>query len=332
MKENGFYKNKTILVTGGAGSIGSEIVRELIKDYEPKTVRVFDHNETAIFEMKQEFGTEVIRPFIGDVRDKERIKRAIEEVDIVFHAAALKHLYLSEYNPFEAVKTNVLGTQNVIDVAIDAGVEKMINISTDKAVNPINVMGATKLLTERLTTSANYYKGDKPTVFSSVRFGNVLNSSGSVVPIFKEQIKKGGPVTVTNREMRRFIMNIPKAVSLVLEATKLAMGEEIFILKMPVVKIYDLAEVMIEKLAPQYGFRAEEIKIKIIGERMGEKIKEELITSQELSTVYENEDMFIIYPDKNHQNIPDEFSKVDSLKEPRILSKDEIRKIISEKL
>ena len=211
MKEmKDFYEGKVILITGGVGSIGSEIVRKIL-EYEPRAVRVLDNNETGLFDLEQELQSEKIRIFVGDVRDKERLKRAIEDVDLVFHAAALKHVPLCEYNPFEAVKTNVIGTQNLIDVAIDEEVEKIITISTDKAVNPINVMGATKLLAERLTISANFYKGDRETAFSCVRFGNVLYSRGSVLPLFEEQIKKGF-ITLTDSNMTRFIMNTSQAV------------------------------------------------------------------------------------------------------------------------
>jgi len=289
-----FYKAKTILVTGGAGSIGSEIVRKIL-EFDPKAVRVLDNNETGLFELEQELQSEKIRIFIGDVRDKERLKRAVEGVDIVFHAAALKHVPLCEYNPFEAVKTNVTGTQNLIEAAMDENVEKFITISTDKAVNPINVMGATKLLAERLTISANFYKGKRRTAFSCVRFGNVLYSRGSVLPLFEEQIKKGF-ITLTDPEMTRFIMKMSQAVELILKATKMANGGEIFILKMPAVKIKDLAEAIIEELAPKYRYKPEEIEIKIIGRRAGEKLYEELMTEDEAKYAYENEEMIVVLP------------------------------------
>ena len=291
-----FYEDKTILVTGGVGSIGSEIVRSTL-EYNPEVVRVLDSNETGLFDLEQELQSEKIRPFVGDVKDKERLRRAIEGVDIVFHAAALKHVPLCEYNPFEAVKTNVLGTQNIIDVAMDEEVEKFITISTDKAVTPVNVMGSTKLLAERLTISANFYKGNRETAFSCVRFGNVLYSRGSVLPLFEEQIKKGF-ITLTDSNMTRFIMKTSQAVELILKAAKIAKGREIFILKMSAVRIEDLAEVMIEKLAPMYGYKSEEIKIKIIGKRAGEKLYEELMTEDEEENVIETDDMFIVLPEK----------------------------------
>jgi FlaA1/EpsC-like NDP-sugar epimerase len=294
-KLKSFYDNKIILVTGGTGSIGKEIVKTLLK-FNPKAIRVLDINETALFDLEQELNTAKIRTFLGDIRDKSRLKRAIEDVDIVFHAAALKHVPLCEYNPFEAVKTNVVGTQNLIDAALDGGIDQFITISTDKAVNPVNVMGATKLLAERLTISANLYKGDRKTAFSVVRFGNVLNSRGSILPLLKEQLKNGKDITLTHPEMTRFIMSIGDAVKLVLKSCTLAKGGEIFILKMPSVKIKDLIEVVIEELAPKYGHNLKDINIKIIGKRPGEKLYEELIIEEEIYNLEELEDMFVVYP------------------------------------
>lgn len=325
-----FYKEKVILVTGGAGSIGSEIVRRVLR-HSPRAVRVLDNNETALFELEQELQSERIRTLVGDIRDKERLKRAVEGVDIVFHSAALKHVPLCEYNPFEAVKTNVLGTQNVIEVAMEEEVEKLMVISTDKAVNPINVMGATKLLAERLVISANYYKGWRKVAFSCVRFGNVLNSRGSVVPLFREQIKRGGPVVITDPNMTRFVMSIPRAVDLVLKAAEIAQGGEIFIFKMPAVRIGDLAEAMIGELAPHYGYDPKSIKMEISGKRAGEKIYEELLTDDEAMNTSEMEDMFVITQAGEKQE-----SKKISTNEYRsdrdviLLTKKEIREMLRE--
>ncbi|MCL2116405.1 MAG: polysaccharide biosynthesis protein, partial [Methanobrevibacter sp.] len=244
-----FYKGKKILVTGGSGSIGSEIVEKLVS-LPVDSIRVFDNNETALFDLETDLNSPKIRTLIGDIRDLERLNRAFEDIDIVFHAAALKHVPLCEFNPFDAVKTNVVGTQNVLDAAINCDVAKVILVSTDKAVNPINVMGATKLLAERLILSANSYAGNKRTIFSCVRFGNVLNSRGSVIPLFKKQIKNGGPVTITDPDMTRFIMHISDAADLILKSGQKAIGGEIFILKMSAVKITDLANAMINILAP----------------------------------------------------------------------------------
>jgi FlaA1/EpsC-like NDP-sugar epimerase len=290
-----FYENKTILVTGGCGSIGSEIVRKLLK-LNVKAIRIYDNNESKLFELEQELKTNKIRPFIGDVRDKNRLVRAVENVDIIFHAAALKHVPLCEYNPFEAVKTNILGTENVIDVSLQEEVDKLVFISTDKAVNPTNVMGASKLLAEKIIISVNYFKGVKKTSFSSVRFGNVLSSSGSVIPLFKKQIKNGGPVTVTDPDMTRFFMKISSAVELVLKAGLLSEGGETFIFKMPVVRIGDLAEATIEHYAPKYGYKPSDIKIKIIDKRSGEKMHEELMNDIDAENTYENDEMLITIP------------------------------------
>jgi FlaA1/EpsC-like NDP-sugar epimerase len=338
MSTKTIYKDKTILVTGGAGSIGRELVRTLL-EMDPKAVRVLDNNETGLFDLEQELRSEKIRPLVGDVRDRDRLKRAFEGVNIVFHAAALKHVPLCEFNPFDAVKTNVLGTQNVLDAAIDEDVERFILISTDKAVNPTNVMGATKLLSERLTISANYYKGSRKTVLSCVRFGNVLGSRGSVVPLFKKQITNGEPLTITDPAMTRFIMDIPKAIKLILKAAEIAKGGEIFILKMPVIQISDLAAAMSDELLSSCGSVNKEVEINTIGRRPGEKLYEELMTDLESTSAYENDEFIVVIPsnpkqENNERNVPEGFlkaeSKIYSSKNERLLSKDEIKSMLKE--
>ncbi len=288
------FQDKNILITGGTGSIGSEIVRRILR-HDPGVVRVYSNDEDGQFNLGQELQDYAnLRLLIGDVRDKGRLRKAAESIDFIFHAAALKQVPLCEYNPFEAVKTNVIGAQNVIEVAMEENVGKVLTISTDKAVNPVNVMGATKLLAERLTISANYYKGARRTVYSAIRFGNVLDSRGSVVPLFREQIKKGGPLMVTAPDMTRFVIGIPRAVELVLGVAEVAQGGEIFVFKMPALRVGDLAEAMIEELAPRYGYRPENIKVKITGGRPGEKNFEELMTQEEAAGAYELDDMFIL--------------------------------------
>lgn len=289
-----YYKSKTILVTGGVGSIGSQLVEEMLQ-YEPKGIRVLDNNETGLYDIEQKLKSNKIRLLIGDIRDKERLEVAMEGVDIVFHAAALKHVPLCEFNPSDAIKTNVIGTQNVLDAAYNQNVQKVICISTDKAVNPLNVMGATKLLAEKLTITASNYRGGKGTKCACVRFGNVLNSRGSVIPHFMKQIEKGGPITVTHPDMKRFFMDIPTAVRLIFEAGMLSEGGEIFILKMPVAKIMDLARAMTNEFASRFGFNPKDIDIEYIGLRNGEKINEELIVCDETNVVMENEKMYIIW-------------------------------------
>lgn len=334
------FKNKKILVTGGTGSIGSEIVRRLLK-YKPRVIRIFSNDENATFEMRQELGDRKdVRFLIGDIRDKERLKRAMEEIDIVYHAAALKHVPLCEYNPFEAIKTNVLGTQNVIEAALEMGVEKVISISTDKAVNPINTMGATKLLAEKLTIDANFYKGLRKTIFSCVRFGNVTFSRGSVIPLLEKQIKAGGPVTITDPNMTRFMMSISDTTNLIFKATILAKGGEIFILKMPVVRIGDLVDIMIEEFADRYGRKRKDIQRVITGPRPGEKMFEELMTEVEARTAFETDEMFIVLPQVeipglkvgkvDYQNAMPAQLKGYLSKDIKPISKEEIRRLLFE--
>lgn len=291
------FNGKNILVTGGTGTVGSEIVRQLLK-YKPKVIRIYSRDETKQFDLKnqlREHGKK-LRFLIGNIRDEKRLYRALEGIDIVFHAAALKHVESCEYNPFEAIKTNIIGTQNVIEASIDLGIEKVIMTSSDKAVNPSNVMGASKLMAERLMTAGNYIRGGKDIIISSVRFGNILGSRGSVIPLFEQQIKAGGPITITEPSMTRFIMSLSQSVNLVFKATELAKGGELFIPKMPAFQLKDLAEGMIEHLAPRYGHSTEQIEIKTIGAKPGEKYHEELMTKEEESRALETEDMFIVLP------------------------------------
>lgn len=292
---NKTFHNKVILVTGGTGSIGSEIVRQLIP-YKPKQIRVYSRDESKHFVLEQELSRNKIktdvRYLIGDIRDKDRLDKAMFGVDVVFHGAALKHVPYCEYNPFEAIKTNVSGTQNLIDLALKHNVKKVIAISTDKAVNPNTVMGITKLLMERMIISSQYYLGDADTKFAVVRFGNVLNSRGSVVPTWIEQIKNGGPVTVTDKHMTRFFMSISEAVSLVFLATGMMIGKEVFVLKMPEQNIYKLAQEMIWR----HG-KEKKINIKITGRREREKLHERLFTDEEKELMIEKRKFYIILPD-----------------------------------
>jgi FlaA1/EpsC-like NDP-sugar epimerase len=332
MMEN-FFEGKDILVTGGCGSIGSEIVKHLLK-YNVSRIRIFDQNESGQFHILQNFSeNKKLRSLLGDVRDKERIRRAMQGVDMVFHAAALKHVPMCEYNPYEAAATNVMGTKNIIDSAMEENVERMIAISTDKAVNPVNTMGATKLLSEKLVLNAP--TGITKTLFSCVRFGNVLNSDGSVIPIFKQQIEKGGPVTVTSDSMIRFFMTIDEAVNMILKSAQIMEGREIFILKMNALRIIDLAEVMIEELAPKKGLDTNDIEIKIVGMRPGERLYEYLMTEEEAEKVEEKSGMFVIKPEL----ISPHFVEIGTVSKPldkkyydarkaELLKKDQIRKLL----
>lgn len=319
-----FYKGKKILVTGGSGSIGKKIVKELI-NYDVDVIRVLDNNETDLFNLANDLDCSKVKVFVGDIKDCQRLKTLFRDVDIIFHAAAYKHVPLCEYNPLDAVKTNILGTQNVIDMAIHCDVDKVILISTDKAVNPANVMGATKFLAERLMMASSINYGEDGTKFSCVRFGNVLNSRGSVIPLFKKQLKNGGPITLTDEDMTRFIMNIQQASKLILQAGELSQGGEIFILKMPAFKVSDLAEAMVEYYAPKYGYDKEDIEVKIIGKRPGEQLYEELMTPDEMLNAYDNGDLFIIRDELNedHKDFIYNSNEIDHL------SKDEIINVLT---
>ncbi|MEK7084107.1 MAG: polysaccharide biosynthesis protein [Patescibacteria group bacterium] len=290
------FKGKRILVTGGSGSIGSIIVKELLK-YNPRQIRVYGRDETKQLELMQMMGADArMRFLIGDVRDKDRLMLAMEDIDIVFHAAAMKHVVFCENNPFEAVKTNVLGTQNLIDCAFARNVERVIGISTDKATDPTNVMGCTKLLSEKLMLASYHYKGNKRTRFSFVRFGNVLWSRGSVLTLWQEQIRRGEAVTVTDPSMTRFFMPLSSTVSLVFRAVHLMHDREIFILKMPAVYIRDMAQAMVNVYAPRYGKDPKDITIEVIGKKAGERLHEKLLSSEEAEYALETDDMFIVTP------------------------------------
>ena len=288
------FKNQKILITGGTGSIGSVMVRKLL-EFEPAQIRIFSRDESKHFflqqELEKEFPEADIRFLIGDIRDKDRLEMAISGIDLIFHAAALKHAPFCEYNPFEAIKTNVHGTQNLIDLAIKHQVKKVVAVSTDKAVNPNTVMGITKLLMERMIISTQNYLGDAPTKFSVVRFGNVLNSRGSVIPTWIKQIKNGDPITITDKKMQRFFMEISEAVDLVFEAASTSFGQEIFVLKMPKKNIYSLARETIAR----YG-SGKKIRVEIVGKREREKLDEILYTKEEAELMIELEKYFVILP------------------------------------
>lgn len=304
------FEGKRILVTGACGTVGSELMRQLVMDarYTPAEVIGLDNNESATFFQDQ---TYLSFPhasfFVADIRHKEELERKFRGVDIVFHTAALKHVALCERSPEQVVETNILGIQNVIAAANANDVERVIFTSSDKAVNPTNVMGTSKLMGERLITAANSNKRGGGPVFASTRFGNVLGSSGSVIQIFQNQIATGGPVTLTDRKMTRFVMSISEAVRLVLDSAWKARGGEVFITKMPVVRIPDLAQAMIDILAPEYGFDPGKIEITEIGVKPGEKLYEELISNEEVRRACELQDYFVvlpafrgIYPDINY--------------------------------
>lgn len=334
-----FYRAKRILVTGAAGTVGSELVRHLTA-MGPEEVRLVDNNETGMFFLMEEHRNRNVYCFLGDVRDYEKLEKLSSGMDIVIHAAAFKHVILSEYNPFDVVQTNIYGVENVIRAANATGVSHVLFTSSDKAVNPTNVMGTSKLMGERLITAANTVRSGSQAIFSSTRFGNVLGSRGSVVPLFMRQIRAGGPVTVTDERMTRFIMTIEEAASLVLKSLSIARGGEVFVTKMPVVRIVDLAEVMISLLARKYGFNEKDIRIEIIGAKPGEKLYEELMSDDERHRSMELKEMFSVTPAFRgiYQNIEYEYPDTISQKTDRpynsstekSLDKQEIREYLME--
>jgi len=279
------WKNKVILVTGGTGSFGKKFIEIMLKEYTPAKLIVFSRDEQKQHEMRQMgFVHENLRYFIGDVRDYDRLRRAFYGVDFVIHAAALKQVPACEYNPMEAVKTNILGSSNVIDAALDAKVNRVVALSTDKAVNPINLYGATKLAAEKLFVQSNAYAGGKTTRFSCVRYGNVVGSRGSVVPLFIRQRKKG-VVTVTDKRMTRFLISLNQGVRFVIRCLEEMHGGEVFVPKIPSMTVSDLAKAM-----------APEAEIKYIGIRPGEKLHEVLISEDDARTVIELDDMYVVQP------------------------------------
>lgn len=282
-------KGTRVLVTGACGSIGSSLVERMLS--QGCVVCAFDQNEDGLFHLDQKYKPNYgdnLKLFIGSVRDNVRLDRALEGVEVVFHCAALKHVYLSEYNPFEAMQTNINGVNNVISASLKAGVNQVIFTSSDKAVNPSSTMGATKLLGERLMTAANHHSGDHSTRFSSVRFGNVLNTNGSVLQIFKKQIKEEKPLTITAKNMTRFFITMNQSIDLCLYAANNMIGGEVFVMNMGSCSIIDLAKVISQGKPFEYT---------VIGEKPGEKLYEELITEVEASRTALKDNIYTVIPE-----------------------------------
>jgi UDP-N-acetylglucosamine 4,6-dehydratase len=275
---------KVILVTGGTGSFGRTFTRTVLARWKPRKLIVFSRDELKQSEMHREFADRNVRYFIGDVRDEDRLRRAMRGVDVVVHAAAMKQVPACEYNPFEAVKTNVLGAANIIEASIDAGVEKVLAISTDKAVNPVNLYGATKLCAEKLFVQGNAYSGESGTRFSCARYGNVVGSRGSVIPLFIEQ-RASGVVTVTDERMTRFWITLEQGVDFVLQCLDAMEGGEIFVPKIPSMRIMEL----VEAIAPG-------CEVRVTGIRPGEKLHEVLVSEDESHGALEHETFYMIPP------------------------------------
>lgn len=321
------WKDKVVMVTGGTGSFGKEFIRVLLAEKQPAKVIVFSRDELKQHEMRKNgFDDESLRYFIGDVRDAERMRRAMYGVDIVVHAAALKQVPAAEYNPMEAIKTNILGTANVIDAALDNRVSQVLALSTDKAVSPINLYGATKLAAEKLTVQSNAYSGDRPTRFACVRYGNVVGSRGSVVPVFLQQ-RESGRLTITDEKMTRFWLTLEQGVRFVLSCLDLMQGGEVFVPKLPSTTIIDLAKAI-----------APEAKLDVVGIRPGEKLHEALISEDEARGAVELDDMYVIQPArgphfvhswaKKGQPLPEGFSYV-SNENADVLTQQQIQDIIA---
>lgn len=292
-----FFEDKKVLITGGCGTVGKELVSQLINKYGVRELVVLDNNESELFYQTEAYRNHGhVHFYLCDIRDEAALTRKMDGVDLVFHTAAFKHVILCEQVPHEAVQTNILGVDNIVRAAVNAGVAKVIFTSSDKAVNPTNVMGTSKLMGERLITAANVEFKKSGCIFASTRFGNVLGSRGSVIPIFREQLRQGGPLTLTHRDMTRFIMSVEESVQLIIDSAMLARGGEVFVTKMPVIAIKDLAEVMIRKLAPEYGQDPATVEIKEIGVKPGEKLYEELMTGEETGRAIELERYFVIKP------------------------------------
>lgn len=289
-----FFKNKKILVIGGTGTIGKSIVKHILQE-EPEAIRIFSRDEYKQFELQNEVnGHSKLSYLIGDIRDYDRVLCAMEDIDYVFHTAAMKHVSFCEYNPFEAVLTNIIGTYNVIKAAKQQNVKKVVFTSTDKAISPTNNYGATKLSAEKLISSAEYSKGSGKTVFSTVRFGNVMGSRGSVIPLFVKQVRESKAITVTDLSMTRFMMTLEQATKLTIQSLQISKGGETFILKMPVIKLQDLAEIVVEETPKKYGIDPSTVGIVEIGLKPGEKRYEELMTYDESLNAYELPDLYIV--------------------------------------
>ena len=297
------FTGKNILITGGTGSIGMGLTRQLIK-HKPKEIRILSNDENSIAETIENLGKNPICKFmVGDVRDKDRLNLAIRDVDIVYHAAAMKHIDICEYNPFDAVKTNVVGTSNILEASIIEEVKKFVFISTDKATNPTSTLGGSKLLAERLTLDASTYVKNGKTKFAIVRFGNVIGSRGSVFQIFQNQIKMKKPLTVTDKRMTRFIMSISEASSMILEVTKIMKDGETFILKMPSVRIEDLANGMLHVYGSRFPIYRNTSSVKISKSRERERFHEFLITKEELPLCHGINGMYKISKTVNRKKL-----------------------------
>jgi len=296
LKSLHMFENQKILITGGTGSLGTVLTARLLKT-NVDTIRIFSRDELKQSQMESHFNDKRLRFLIGDIRDKERLEKAVEDVNIVIHTAALKQVPVIEYNPFEAIKTNVQGSQNLVDACLEKDVEFALAIGTDKAVSPFNTYGATKLLMERLFVSANYHKGTHKTKFACVRYGNVLGSRGSIIPKFIDQIISGKKITITDPNMTRFNITLDQALDLIFRVIKNAVGGDVHIPKLDAFKVGDVKDVLLDLM----GCKNEEERIPV---RIGEKFHEILINEHEIRNTYENQDNdYVIYENQLNPNL-----------------------------
>ena len=315
-------KGKKVLITGGTGSLGIALTKKLLQE-NVDTIRIFSRNENKQLEMDSKFHDDRLRFLLGDVRDYNRLTRAFEDIDIVFHAAALKHVPIIEYNPFEAIKTNVIGSQNVIDACLEEDVEKAICVGTDKAVSPLNTYGATKLLMEKLfITASNYLKKERhKTKFIALRYGNVLGSSGSVIPKFINQIKNNEKITITNSDMTRFSISIDEALDFILKATEIGKGSEIFVPKLRAYSLMDVKDALFDLLG-----KTDE---QIVGIRPGEKLHEVLINNDEMNYCWEYQEMYMIVDPslRRFVSLMNELPEKKKIENMKVYSSDNVQKI-----
>ncbi len=323
------FDGKNILITGGTGSLGQALTKRLLK-YDIKSIRIFSRNEDKQIQMENTIKDSRIRFFLGDIRDSQRLIKATEDVDLVFHAAALKHVPKIEYNPFEAIKTNVVGSQNVIDACLTNNVEKAICVGTDKAVSPLNTYGATKLLMEKLFVSANNYlsKEKYKTKFYAVRYGNVLGSSGSVIPLFIQQMKAKQKITITDPNMTRFSLTMDDALDFILKTTELSHGSEVFVPKLRAYTILDVKNAL-EDLLGTYGED-------VIGIRPGEKLNEILINEDEMRYCWEYNDVYLLanplYQLFNNDEMRERYDGIEKMEQIGTYSSDKVEKIPTDEL
>lgn len=327
-----YFKGKKILVIGGTGTIGQSVVRSLLKE-EPQFIRIFSRDEHKQHIFKSELGNlENVYFMIGDIRNYDRVYRAMQDVDYVFHLAAMKHVDICEINPYEAVMTNIIGMNHVIEAALKQNVKKVVFTSSDKAISPTNTYGATKLIAEKLISATERNLSTNNTIFASVRFGNVMGSRGSVIPLFKKQILNDRKLTVTDMDMTRFMMTVKQATDLTIQALKEAKGGEVFVLKMPVIHLGSLVEVLIDELCTKHHLNKEDIDIQITGLRPGEKMYEELMTFNESKIAWDLLGMYVLTRNGTQTYPTGRKAKVGtySSDNEKQLSKDEIRQLLKQ--